>query len=97
MLTREGSIYLWEIQVESGAPVDGRTLEEVYRHPRFNLVLVGLWRTDICYSDPPPTLQLQTDDRLIVSGTPGQYIDGGVLFSRPQGSGAGSWLSHFGR
>lgn len=88
-------IFLWDIPVQENAPIVDFTVAELNQHHRFNLILLCIWRTDICYPNPPPSLRLQAGDRLIVSGTPGEYVDGGKLFSSPEGSGADDWASPF--
>jgi len=74
------------VVVREGAPVAGKTLQELQLRNKYNLTVLAIKRGDETIGNPAGDVELEPGDRLVMVGMADRFAESGELFRTPIGS-----------
>lgn len=81
----EEGLHTRAVVVREGAPVAGKTLQELQLRKNYNLTVLAVRRGDKTVGNPAGDFKVQPDDRLIVVGLADRFAECADLFRAPAG------------
>lgn len=81
----EEGLHTRAVVVREGAPIAGKTLEELQLRNKYNLTVLAVRRGEKTFGNPAGDFKVQPDDRLVMVGFADRFAECADLFRTPVG------------